>query len=138
MLCVLALSLSHSLSSQPILSWNQAQKGIITKAKLIASYDPEICMWSVKNAELILSKDYESQSWGVAYTIIDQLLPQLPVYHKALTHPNDTIWWQELTLQASMISAQCAAQVNDSFELGSKVIAIIGCYIDVLRETLRK
>ena len=136
---LVTLFAAQSAIAHEKLSWHNAQKAIIKKAEhIFNTYDPEICMWTVKSYQIILSPEYETEAWQIAERVIKEMLPKLPVYAKAIENPFDDVYWSELVLQASMMGGQLAAQIHDTFEFGAKVGGIIGSYVDILKETLRQ
>ena len=136
---LVTLFFAQSALAHEKLSWHNAQKAIIKKAEnILNTYDPEICMWTIKTYQIVLAPEYETEAWQISERVIKDILPKLPVYAQALENPFDDIYWSELVLQASMMGGQLAAQIHDTFEFGAKVCAIIGGYIDVLKETIRK
>lgn len=133
------LYMSQSITADSPISWHNARKHIIKKAEMVTgSYDETLCVWTTRMYNLILSSEFETESWEIAQRVIDEVLPQMTVYKKFIENPNDDIYLQELMLQTSMIGGQIAAQVNQNFEFGAKIGAILGEYLTLVKETLRK
>lgn len=133
------LNLTSLLAGHEKLSWHDARKAILKKAEtIVKKYDPEICIWTTRTTQLLLSDEYDTQAWQLAKRVIEDIVPTLPVYRQVVENPQDDIFWQELFMQAMLIAGQEANQEVNSFEFGAKVGAIIDSYIDIFKKILRR
>jgi hypothetical protein len=115
-------------------------KIMITKKieKTLNSYNEQDCPITTQICRIINDQQLHDEAWEVAQDIIENILPQLPIYQHAHHNPHDLVYWTELTIQASMVAGQYASQIRNTFEFGAKVGGIVGNYIELLKEELQK
>lgn len=135
LVALLLTSLSTQAFTPPTLT--KAKDAIIkiTRQKLEeAQKNPSLFPMTGQLCNILLSA--EQDAWDLAAEIVQQVVLELPICKEALKHLGNSLYWNELTSQVTMIIPQVFASLGEKIDeqkMGMALI-IITSYLDYLKE----